>query len=66
MNYRHAEIIAQNQLEAGVALEKFCPKDNMNLQTFLRVTNGIPRSRATSAFIKAYHLAGKASQRIAG
>ena len=65
VNYRHAEIIAQDQLATGVAQEKFCPKNDMNLQTFLRVTNGIPRSRATPALIKAYYLAGKAGQRIA-
>ena len=65
INYGHSEIIAQARLVDGVARQKFHPKADMNLQTFLRVTNGIPRSKRTPPEVKAYYLEGRTKDRIA-
>ena len=60
-----AEIITHDRLVVGVAGETFHPRSDLNHQTFLRITNGIPRSRAKPARIKAFYAAGRDGRLIA-
>ena len=65
VDYQFAEIITHDRLVVGVEGETFHPRSDLNHQTFLRVTNGIPRSRATPARIKAFYSAGRDGRLIA-
>ena len=52
--YRKAEIVQQSALANGVAAKLLFPKEDMNGQTFLRITKGICTSIHTPRKIKRY------------
>ncbi|MEH6789953.1 hypothetical protein [Parasphingorhabdus sp.] len=52
--YRKAQIVDGSSLENGVAAKLFIPKEDVNGQTFLRITKGICTSIQTPKKIKKY------------
>lgn len=52
--YRKAKIILQSALVNGVNAKLFVPKDDVNGQAFLKITNGICASPQTAKKIKSY------------
>ncbi|APH54812.1 Hypothetical protein GbCGDNIH9_8580 [Granulibacter bethesdensis] len=52
--YREAKLVQHSALTKGVAENRFILKEDMNGQTFLRITKGICTSIQTSRHIKKY------------
>lgn len=52
--YRNARIIGCNEVLRGINEGKFTTHDNMNAQTFLRISNGMCRSEYTPRKVKIY------------
>ena len=52
--YRKAEIVKQSALANGVAANLLIPREDMNGQTFLRITKGLCLSAQTPRKIKQY------------